>query len=140
MAGILPGLRCHHQTRGGSRPGSAGMPVPAFHLGPLPDGITIHLDADYDSDKTRTELAARNLRGRIAHKGGKAPIQASRRWHVERTHAWQNAFHRLAHCYEHRTTVINAPFDLADTITTVHNLIRRARTTHRWDDHPKRRP
>ncbi len=55
------------------------------HLGPLPDEITVHLDAGYDSDKTRTELAARNLHGRIAHKGEKAPIQASERWHVERT-------------------------------------------------------
>jgi hypothetical protein len=41
-------------------------------LGPLPDDITVHLDAGYDSDKTRTELAARNLNGRIAHKSEKA--------------------------------------------------------------------
>jgi transposase len=71
-------------------------------LGPLPDDITVHLDAGYDSDRTRTELTARNLHGRIAHKGEKASIQASQRWHVERTHAWQNAFHRLARCYERR--------------------------------------
>lgn len=110
------------------------------HLGPLPDDITVQLDAGYDSDKTRTELAARNLHGRIAHKGEKAPIQASERWHVERTHAWQNTFHRLARCYERRATVANAFFDLADTIITVRSLIRRAWTTHRWDDRPKRRP
>jgi transposase len=71
-------------------------------LGPLPEDITVHLDAGYDSDKTRTELAAHGLHGRIAHKGEKAPIQASQRWHVERTHAWQNAFHRIARCYERR--------------------------------------
>ncbi|MEU6325582.1 IS5 family transposase [Streptomyces sp. NPDC047009] len=109
-------------------------------LGPLPDDITVHLDAGYDSDRTRTELTARGFHGRIAHKGEKAPIQASQRWHVERTHAWQNAFHRLARCYERRATVINAFFDLADTIITVRNLIRRAWTTHRWDDRPNRRP
>ncbi|MDW6064015.1 transposase [Streptomyces sp. FXJ1.4098] len=109
-------------------------------LGPLPDDITVHLDSGYDSDKTRAELTARNLHGRIAHKGEKAPIQASRRWHVERTHAWQNAFHRIARCYERRATVVNAFFDLADTIITVRSLIRRAWTTHRWDDRPKRRP
>ncbi|GAA1502238.1 IS5-like element ISCgl6 family transposase [Kitasatospora kazusensis] len=109
-------------------------------LGPLPDDITVHLDAGYDSDKTRTELSARNLHGRIARKGEKAPIQASQRWHVERTHAWQNAFHRLARCYERRTTVINAFFDLADTIITIRSLIRRAWTTHRWDNRPNRRP
>ncbi|MFE7527653.1 IS5 family transposase [Kitasatospora sp. NPDC057542] len=109
-------------------------------LGPLPDDITVHLDAGYDSDKTRTELAARNLHGRIAHKGKKAPIQASQRWHVERTHAWQNAFHRLARCYERRTIVINAFFDLADAVITIRSLIRRAWTTHRWDTRPRRRP
>jgi hypothetical protein len=54
-------------------------------LGPLPAQVTVHLDAGYDSTKTRTLLADRGLHGEIAHKGEKAPIQASRRWHVERT-------------------------------------------------------
>jgi hypothetical protein len=39
--------------------------------------------------------------------GEKAPMQASQRWQVERTHAWENAFHRLACCYERRATVID---------------------------------
>jgi transposase len=82
----------------------------------------------------------RHLRGRVAHKGEKAPIQASKRWRVERTHAWQNAFHRLARCYERRATVIGAFFDLADTIITIRSLIRRSWTTHRWDNRPRRRP
>ncbi|CAM5724893.1 IS5 family transposase ISSsv1 [Streptomyces alboniger] len=77
---------------------------------------------------------------RIGHKGEKTPIQASRRWHVERTHAWQNAFHRLARCYKRRVTVIDAFFDLADTIITVRSLIRRSWTTRRWDERPNRRP
>ncbi|NEA58531.1 IS5 family transposase [Streptomyces sp. SID13666] len=109
-------------------------------LGPLPDDITVHLDAGYDSATTRTSLAERGLHGQIARKGVKAPIQASQRWYVERTHAWQNAFHRLARCYERRTIVIDAFFDLADAIITVRSLIRRAWTTHRWDDRPWRRP
>jgi transposase len=109
-------------------------------LGPLPEEITVHLDAGYDSNTTRTTLDARSLHGQIAHKGEKAPIQASQRWHVERTHAWQNAFHRLARCYERRATVINAFFDLADAIITIRSLIRRAWTTHRWDTRPHRRP
>ncbi len=46
-------------------------------LGPLPDHITVHLDAGYDSDKTRTELATRGLYGRIARKGEKAPRPAN---------------------------------------------------------------
>ncbi|SCF56417.1 Transposase DDE domain-containing protein [Streptomyces sp. Ncost-T10-10d] len=109
-------------------------------LGPLPTDITVHLDTGYDSDKTRTLLSERVRRGRIAHKGEKAPLQASQRWHVERTHAWQNAFHRLARCYERRATVIDAFFDLTGAIITVRSLIRRAWTTHRWDERPHRRP
>ena len=109
-------------------------------LRPLPDDITVHLDAGYDSANTRALLHERGLRGRIAHKGEKAPIQAGHRWHVERTHAWQNAFQRLARCHERRAAVINAFFDLADTVITVRSLIRRAWTTHRWDERPHRRP
>jgi transposase len=109
-------------------------------LGPLPDTMTVHLDAGYDSAKSRTLLDERGLHGRIAHKGEKAPIQASHRWHVERTHAWQNAFQRLSRCYERRATVIDAFFDLADAIITVRSLIRRAWTTHRWDTRPQHCP
>jgi hypothetical protein len=54
--------------------------------------------------------------------------------------ACQNAFHRLARCYERRATVIDAFFDIADTIITVRSLIRRAWTTHRWEGRPRRRP
>jgi transposase len=77
-------------------------------LGPLPDDITIHLDAGYDSHKTRGELAERNMTGDIAHKGDKAPIQAGQRWHVERTSSWHNAFNRLQRCCERREQVIEA--------------------------------
>jgi hypothetical protein len=30
-------------------------------IGPLPDGIMVHLDADYDSRKVRDELATRGM-------------------------------------------------------------------------------
>lgn len=56
------------------------------------------------------------------------------------SHAWQNAFHRLARCYERRTTVIDTFFDLADTVITVRSLIRQAWTTYRWEERPRRRP
>jgi hypothetical protein len=64
-------------------------------LGPLLDDIRVHLDAGYDSQTTRDELATRGMTGQIAHKGDKAPIQAGQRWHVERTNSWQNGFNRL---------------------------------------------
>jgi hypothetical protein len=50
-------------------------------IGPLPDDITVHLDAGYDSQKTRDELDGRGMTGEIARKGDKAPIQAGQRWH-----------------------------------------------------------
>jgi len=109
-------------------------------LGPLPQDITVHLDAGYDSGKTRDELETRSMKGEIAHKGDKAPIQAGRRWHVERTNAWHNGFNRLQRCYERNEEVINAFFDLADAIITVRRLIREAWTTHRWDARPAKRP
>jgi transposase len=105
-------------------------------LGPLPDDITVHLDAGYDSGKTRTLLDERKLTGEIAHKGEKAPVQATGRWHIERTNAWHNAFGRLARCYERRESIVDAFFDLADAIITIRSLIRRAWTTHRWTAAP----
>jgi hypothetical protein len=36
--------------------------------------------------------------------------------------------------------VVDAFFDLADTIITVRSLIRRAWTIYRWDSRPARRP
>src|SRR5512142_2148715 len=69
-------------------------------IGPLPGDITVHLDAGYDSQKTRDELGERNMTGEIAHKGDKAPIQAGQRWQVERTNSWHNGFSRLQRCYE----------------------------------------
>jgi len=109
-------------------------------LGPLPDDIRVHLDAGYDSQATRAELAGRGMTGQIAHKGEKAPIQASGRWQVERTNAWHNAFNRLQRCYERRENVIDAYFDLADAVITVRSLIRQSWTTYRWDTRPARRP
>jgi transposase len=109
-------------------------------VGPLPEEITVHLDSGYDSGKTRDELESRKMTGEIAHKGDKAPIQASRSWHVERTNAWHNGFNRLQRCYERNEDVIDAFFDLADAIITVRRLIREAWTTHRWDTRPAKRP
>jgi len=109
-------------------------------LGPLPEDITVHLDAGYDSAVTLATLAGRGLHGEIAHKGEPAPIQAGRRWPIERTHAWHNAFNRLQRCYERRKAVITAFFDLADAIITLRKLIRLAWTTYRWDTRPRRRP
>jgi len=109
-------------------------------LDPLPGDITVHLDAGYDSGKTREELKSRSLNGEIAHKGDKAPVQAGQRWHVERTNSWHNSFNRLQRCYERNEKVIDAFFDLADAIITLRRLIREAWTLYRWDTRPAKRP
>jgi transposase len=109
-------------------------------LGPLSGEITVHLDAGYDSHKTRSELESRGMKGEIAHRGDKAPVQAGQRWRVERTNAWHNNFNKLQRCYERDEDVIDAYFDLADTIITVRRLIREAWTLYRWDTRPARRP
>jgi transposase len=79
------------------------------NLGPLPDDITVHLDAGYDSAKTREELDRRGMVGEIAHKGDKAPIQAGQRWQVERTNAWHNALCATRRCC-FRMEVKDRPF------------------------------
>ena len=109
-------------------------------IGPLPDDMTLHIDAGYDSQKTRDELDRREIKGEIARKGIKAPIQAGQRWPVERTNSWHNNFNKLQRCYERDEQVIDAFFDLADAIITLRRLIREAWTLYRWDTRPVKRP
>jgi transposase len=59
-------------------------------VGPLHVQLTLHLEAAYDCQPCRQVLADRGMVGQIAARGLPAPIQASRRWPVERTHAWAN--------------------------------------------------
>ena len=109
-------------------------------LGPRPALPTVHLDAGYDSDKTGTTLAERDLAGQIAHKGIPAPIQATRRWPVERTFAWGNQFGKLRWCTERNTPVVEFWMALAHAIITLGRLLRQAWTLYRWPTRPRRRP
>jgi transposase len=109
-------------------------------LGPLPEQPVVHLDRAYDSAPTRQELAGRGLRGQIAEKGKPAPIQAGRRWVVERTNAWGNQFKKLVWNTERRQQVIDAFVALAHAIITLRRLIRRSWTLYRWDTRPRRCP
>jgi transposase len=54
-------------------------------VGGLPARPVVHLDAGDDYQPCRQALAARGMLGEIATRGLPAPIQASRRWPVERT-------------------------------------------------------
>jgi transposase len=109
-------------------------------LGPLPDDTGVHLDAGYHAQATCQLLIDRGLRGQIASKGVPAPVQATRRWPVERTHAWHNSFYKLARCTERRQIVTDFYIALANTVIIVRRLLRRAWTLYRWDTRPRRRP
>ncbi len=109
-------------------------------LGPLPAEIVVHLDRGYDSPVTRDRLAARGLLPMIAPKGQPAPVAATGRWVVERTHAWTNAHKKLVWCTERRARVIAFWLALSDVILIVRRLIRRGWRQYRWAQRPSRCP
>lgn len=105
----------------------------------LPTDITVHLDAGFDSTKTRDLLDEVGCDAVISQKG--VPLQAGARWVVERTHSWHNrGFRKLAICTERRVRVIDAFIALANAVIIVRRLLRTVWTTHRWDTRPRRRP
>jgi transposase len=105
----------------------------------LPDQITVHLDAGYDSHKTRDLLTELGCNWEISTSG--TPLHTGARWVVERTNSWHNrGFKKLAICTEVRTRVIDAFIALANSIIIVRRLIREGWTRHRWDNRPNRKP
>lgn len=105
----------------------------------LPERITVHLDAGYDSGKTRELLATLGCDYVISTRG--EPLQAGARWVIERTNSWHNrGFDNLAICTEVRTHVINAFIALAAAIIITRRLITEAWTRYRRNGRPTRRP
>lgn len=105
----------------------------------LPEEITVHLDAGYDSSKTRRLLDELGCDWVISQKG--FPLQAGARWVVERTNSWHNrGFKKLLICTERRARVIEAFIALANAVIIVRRLVREAWITYRWDTRPDRRP
>jgi hypothetical protein len=78
--------------------------------------------------------------GEIATRGVPAPIQASHRWPVERTHAWGNQYGKLRWCTERRRVVVGFWLALANAAIVLGRLLRRAWTCYRWDGRPRRCP
>ncbi len=102
-------------------------------------GTTVHLEAGYDSRGTPALLADRQLAGRIARRGAPAPVQAGRRWVIERTHAWMSTFGRLRRCPDRHETIVTFDVYLATAIVTTHCPITAARTRYRWSTRPTTR-
>jgi transposase len=133
----------------------AALPAPANHrddgllaatldaigaVGPLPAQPVVHLDAGYDYQPCRQILTTRGMVGQIATRGMPAPIQAGRRWVIERTHAWGNQYGKLRWCTERRRHVVAFWLALANAAIVCGRLVRRAWTCYRWQGRPRRRP
>lgn len=108
-------------------------------IGPLADEPCVHLDRGYDSAATRDLLDELGYVHEIARKGIPAPIQAGKRWVVERTHSWMIGYGKLRRCTEKRRAVAELYLYLAATLTVLRRLINRARTHYRWPTRPTTR-
>jgi transposase len=148
------GLKRSVATEAGGIP-LAVVPAPANHrddgllaatldtltaVGPLPTQPVVHLDAGSDDQPCRQVLAERGMVGQIATRGLPAPIQAGRRWVIERTHAWGNQYGTLRWCPERRRLVVEFWLALASAALVCGRLVRRAWTCYRWDGRSRRRP
>jgi hypothetical protein len=109
-------------------------------VGVPPAQPVVHLDAGYDDQPCRQALTGRRMLGEIASRGVPAPIQASRRWPVERTHAWGNQYGKLRWCSERRRRVVEFWLALANAAIVCGRLLRQAWTCYRWEGRPRRRP
>ena len=118
-------------------------PLTASWTACCPTDRTCHLNTGYDSSPTRQTLAGLGFTGQIARRGTPAPLQAGRRWPVERTHSWMNGFGKL-----HRMTDrIGAIFSClashlcrAAIVTSTATTCRCARPApSSWDTQPHHR-
>jgi hypothetical protein len=117
-------------------PTLAGIPD---MIGPLPDNPRMHLDRGYDSAKTRDLLEILGYDAHIAARGVPAPIQAGKRWPIERTHSWMNGYGKLRRCTDKRKVIVEFYLYLAAALTVIRRLIGRARTLYRWPARPTTR-
>ena len=109
-------------------------------VGGLPEGTSVHLDRGYDSELTRERLERRGLLAEISRKGKPAPLQATKRWVVERTSSWHNAHKKLVWCTEKQARVVDFWVAFSEVIIIVRRLIREAWRRYRWEGRPSRRP
>ena len=103
-------------------------------------GVSVHLDRGYDSGATRERLEERRLLAEISRKGKPAPLEATKRWVVERTSSWHNAHKKLAWCTERRGRVVDFWVAFSEVVIIVRRLIREGWTRYRWEGRPSRRP
>jgi transposase len=135
-AGIPLGLVATRANRNDSPLLGPTLHAAITQVGAMPAQITAHLDRGYDNASTRRLLATLGIRGEIALKGVPAPVQADRRWVVERTHAWINGYGKLRRCTERDGEIVDFYLYLAAAFVVVRRLIQQARTRYRWATRP----
>ncbi len=124
------GADCHDS------PLLAPTPARLTSSGALPEQVTVHLDAGYDSKNTRTLITELGLGGCIAVTDVKTTIRVGRRWPVERTRAWPNGYGELHRITDRSRVVVAFHTHLAATITVIRRLIGETRDRHRWLGRP----
>jgi hypothetical protein len=107
-------------------------------VGPLPAQPVVHLDAGYDYHPAGRSWPSAGWWARSPHRGIPAPVQAGRRWVIERTHAWGNQYGKLRWCTERHPLVVEFWLALANAAIVCGRLLRRAWTHSRWDGRPRR--
>jgi len=105
----------------------------------LPDQPWVHPDRGYDSAGTRDLLDELGYVHEIARKPIPVPIQAGKRWVVERTHSWMNGYGKIRRCTEKRRVVAELYLYLAAALTVLRRLINEARIRYRWPTRPTTR-
>lgn len=108
-------------------------------LGAMPEDVNVNRDRGYDSAKSRALITGLGFTAEIARKDVPAPIQAGKRWVVERTHSWMNDYGKLRRCTEKRGEVVDFYLSLAAALVTLRMLIRRATKRYRWDGRTQKR-
>lgn len=89
-AGVLLGIVSAGANRHDSPLLGPTLQATKDQVGALPDIVNVNLDRGYDSTKSHELLDEFGFTGEITRKGIPAPIQAGKRWVVERTHSWMN--------------------------------------------------
>ena len=136
------GIPLHLVSAGANRHDAALLRPTLAGLGPLcplPPDAAAHLDRAYDGAPSRALLDELGFTGVIARKGVPAPLQAGKRWVVERTQAWMNGFGKLRRCTEKSGPVVDFYLFLAAAIVVTRRLIQRARLRYRGPGRPTTR-
>ncbi len=109
-------------------------------LGLVPEGATVHLDRGYDSKLTRLHLLELGLAAEVSEKGRSAPLNATKRWVIERTNSWHNAHRKLLWCTERRGRVVDFWVAFSEVVIIVRRLVREGWARYRWEGRSSRRP